>query len=370
MFARFKKHLRHGKEIQKPSKCAVHNVALNNIPSPSATPTTRNASTCDEPSIEEAISIIESHQVASGEGLKIPSRSPSWTSALPLELVYHIIDVGLIDHSPTLRNLSLTCRLIHFHTQRYIFQNIHIRSNWASSVHSNVEKFLTMVLCKLKEGIDIFSFIRILNLTNSPWPYHHRATTELETRRKAHNEFVLFVLRQSYPNLEALKLTFTETEAHRGPPTLELGELLNLKQLTIAIHLYFDIGKGPRLDALQRFNWLINTLHTIPSPSLIKSIRILAICNTLDYCQILDWAVFDLAVFSAQNKFPSLKELEFVFFLEDNRDLDIIIGTNFKFRQWLPHKFQHFRMTTNAVVDARFEVDNSMYKIPRFPFFA
>lgn len=111
-------------------------------------------------------------------------------------------------------------------------------------------------------------------------------------------------------------------------------------------------------DSNIRFRWLTNTLASLPDPCAVESINLLFGCNVLHHCQSFDWQGFDQLVFGLRQKWGGLKTLDMVFFLDYNRDLDIL-GTQFA-DEVLPGALQNFS-GTNACLSARFETGKTIH---------
>ncbi|KAF9049057.1 hypothetical protein BJ165DRAFT_1075010 [Panaeolus papilionaceus] len=90
------------------------------------------------------------------------------TTTLPLEVIFHNIDIGLYNDSPTLRILSLTCHAIHLYIHRYIFRRVRL---WVRDpqrlVASNVPGFLAIIRRSPTILSAIHSLIIVLSIDTS-----------------------------------------------------------------------------------------------------------------------------------------------------------------------------------------------------------
>ncbi|KAF9049053.1 hypothetical protein BJ165DRAFT_1580916 [Panaeolus papilionaceus] len=142
------------------------------------------------------------------------------------------------------------------------------------------------------------------------------------------------------------------------------GALRNLRHLTITYHAKFRSGQLTS-DSTIEFQWIIDILCSLLSPSRIESIRILTQSNNLGHLHTIDWPLFDSSVFGFElsgteptRKWSLLKKLDFVFFMQDQYDL-VPLGTEFQ-DVWLPRTLANFRDNTDAVMSVRLEACRSI----------
>ncbi|KAF9049067.1 hypothetical protein BJ165DRAFT_1593015, partial [Panaeolus papilionaceus] len=121
-----------------------------------------------------------------------------WSSILPREIVFQIIDDEFHTDIPTLRNLSLTCRLIHLHARTHLLRHI-TELRCGTPRTSNIKQFLRL----LHQSPDILGLIQSLKIAITTASHPSISFQQHNAERAC----ICFLMKQPLLNLTSLRLT-------------------------------------------------------------------------------------------------------------------------------------------------------------------
>ncbi|PPR03496.1 hypothetical protein CVT24_012674 [Panaeolus cyanescens] len=312
----------------------------------------------DEDSVNmdsELESLLQPLSVSHAETL-----SMNWTAILPREILFQIIDQEFHAHTPTLRKLALTCQILCCYVRKNLFQEI-MELRCISPNTSNVKPFLLMI----RQSPDILSFIQTLkiNITSVSDP------TRSQEQHFIERQLLCFIIKQRFPNLGSLRLTFTCTgySQYRDPSLSSLytafdhilHENPTLKRLTLRGFASFWIELLMRTPNVLDLNIQDLQMHYGPSSesnpeALMKPTR-LTVYDPSSKSAILNQKYVDLSQvsefrFYGHNKFFISGYLRRLSSALTRLELYLPQGANYG--KWINHSGHSFTLS---------------YPIPEFP---
>ncbi|KAF9049065.1 hypothetical protein BJ165DRAFT_1526445 [Panaeolus papilionaceus] len=180
-----------------------------------------------------------------------------WACIFPSEIIFHIIDTDLSDDSHALHSLSLTCRVIHAYTRRYLFNDIILRSGEMSL--SNVPNFVAIV----HSSSSILLAVRRLHVLLGSY------TGYSQEQQITNVDALCWIMKQEFPNLTHLRLCVSESASTLVGQTLQFQSSLSLLLASPKLSNLKFLGYGPLNMALleQAVHVRDLTIQTVRQPS-------------------------------------------------------------------------------------------------------
>ena len=133
---------------------------------------------------------------------EVIARPTSWTTLIPLELIYHIIDLYYSDDLDTLRALSGTCKILSSYCRKYIYRTVIVNPNSAAPIDdaSFPERFARLVV----QTPQILDHIQNFSIT-----MQNRSRRSKFSALSREEESIAFLLSRCMRNLRRLKISMS-----------------------------------------------------------------------------------------------------------------------------------------------------------------